>query len=287
MTNLLKRLHQTLTKSRRDQIDAAALADPFGERVDMDIAYQNDLHEVLYTRIRKGKTATSAHIWGAFLDRYPQFEHLRDAWTASRAKGVTPLNHGLPWMNFAAIEFLSNTLKPSSKVLEWGMGGSTVYWCARAGEIVSIEHDAAWFERAKDQLAHLNDRDPPLSLHLVEPQAKAPGDYPSGLAPYKDMSFEAYANAISAYPKGHFDLIVVDGRARMACLHGCVDYLAPGGTILLDNADYTRYQPELTRFWAAHQNEFERTDFLSPTPFSSNIGSQTSVFVAKSAPVNA
>lgn len=279
MNGILKRLSHALTRARRDKVDPAVLAAPFGERVDMDIAFQNELHEILYTRIRKGRLATTAHIWEAFVARYPDFAPLGARWQASRAKGVTPLNHGLPWMNFAAIDFLEQTLTPKSKVLEWGVGGSTVFWSTRAGEIVSIEHDAAWFERAREQLAHLEGRDPPLTLRLVEPRPGEAGDYSSGLEPYRDMSFEAYVKAITEYPKAYFDLIVVDGRARMACLHACVDYLAPGGTILLDNADYTRYQPELARFWSMHEARFARTDFLSPTPFSSNIGSQTSVFV--------
>ena len=40
---------------------------------------------------------------------------------------------------------------------------------------------------------------------------------------------------------GDFDVIVIDGRAREACLAKAVDRLRPDGLIVFDNVDRQRY----------------------------------------------
>jgi len=289
MKNILNRVRRVFSgsQSKKEKPPAPRKTpilpdDPFAERVDMDIAFRNDLHELLYTRIRKGNVPVTEFIWSEFLKKYPEFERFRSDWKTSRKRGVTPISHGLPWMNYAAIEFLENYLQPSFKVFEWGMGGSTIYWSARAAEVVSVEHDAQWFDTAQEALGDADETVAKRSMILHEPSAEATKVFTSGDKKYDGMSFEAYSRAIEEFPEGYFDLIVVDGRARMACLHNCMKQLSKTGVILLDNSDYARYQTELNRFWQAHQEDFERTDFLSPTPFSSNIGSQTTVFMRQS-----
>lgn len=252
--------------------------DPFAERVDMDIAFRNDLHKVLYTRIRKGDARTTAYIWDAFLKAYPEFEHLREDWLLTRGKDVGPLNYGLPWMNYAAIAFLDDFLTEHARVFEWGMGGSTVFWQARAQDVISVEHDVGWFEAAQESLATAHQTSKMPNMILEEPDNEANADFASGAKQYQGKSFERYVRSIDQFAENTFDVIVVDGRARMACLRQAPSRLAPNGVIVLDNSDYTRYQPELEAFWDAHRADFERIDFLSPTPFSANIGSQTTVF---------
>ena len=41
---------------------------------------------------------------------------------------------------------------------------------------------------------------------------------------------------------GSFDLVVVDGRAREACLTRAADRLAPDGLVVVDNVDRARYR---------------------------------------------
>jgi hypothetical protein len=54
-------------------------------------------------------------------------------------------------------------------------------------------------------------------------------------------SFRAYVHAIEAYPRQYFDLILVDGRARPACIRLACQWLAPGGALVLDNAEDPTY----------------------------------------------
>lgn len=55
------------------------------------------------------------------------------------------------------------------------------------------------------------------------------------------MNFKAYASAIDAYPDGHFDVVMVDGRARTSCLVHALPKLRKGGLSILDNAEREHY----------------------------------------------
>lgn len=67
--------------------------------------------------------------------------------------GQTPLEAGLPWIAFSAIEFLQRHLQPTMTACEFGAGGSTRFFSRRCRRIVSIEHDAVWLERVRSTLA--------------------------------------------------------------------------------------------------------------------------------------
>lgn len=64
------------------------------------------------------------------------------------------------------------------------------------------------------------------------------------------QAFAEYA-AVDFLPvsdNGSFDLIVVDGRSRVACTTRALELLKPhGGILVLDNAERTNYQPAIDR----------------------------------------
>ena len=55
------------------------------------------------------------------------------------------------------------------------------------------------------------------------------------------LDFSTYVAAIDGVD-GAFDVIVIDGRAREACLQRAVTRLAPDGLIVFDNVDRQRYR---------------------------------------------
>ena len=63
--------------------------------------------------------------------------------------GADPLTLELPWFSLASIEFLDRHLGPDMLVYEYGSGGSTVFFAARAGRVVSMENDTVWAERVR------------------------------------------------------------------------------------------------------------------------------------------
>jgi len=146
----------------------------------------------------------------------------------------------LPWWTLKATEAVDAFLKsrPDARVFEYGSGASTFWLAKRAGTVVSVEHDADWYAsmQASGLPGHVE-----LIFRAPEPAGDAAPGFPSGRAGYEQMEFRAYVQAIEAQPQP-FDLIVVDGRARVACLEAAKRHLAPGGMIVFDNAGRERYQ---------------------------------------------
>jgi predicted O-methyltransferase YrrM len=145
----------------------------------------------------------------------------------------------LPWWTLAAVRATDEFLKRrgSARVFEYGSGASTVWLARRAASVVSIEHDRAWYGSVNGMLAaHANAR-----IALIEADPAPVAGYCSEKKGWKGRSFQNYASAIDR-ETGQFDLIVIDGRARTACLAHSVKRLAPDGMILFDNSGRERYR---------------------------------------------
>ena len=145
----------------------------------------------------------------------------------------------LPWWTLAGVEEADRFLKSrsSARVFEYGSGASTLWLARRAASVVSIEHDSPWYDIVSKRLAgHGN-----ATVRLIEADAKTVPGYVSEKDGWEGRSFRQYASAIDG-EHGQFDLIVVDGRARPACLAHAVKKLAPDGMILFDNSSRNRYR---------------------------------------------
>lgn len=150
----------------------------------------------------------------------------------------------VPWWTYDAIErveaFLASRENP--RVFEYGSGASTVWLAKRAHHVTSVDHDAAWVSRLQPRLAKLDN----VTLELAEPDAVADPDpyFHSRKEGYRGRSFRTYVETI-ARAEGPFDLIVIDGRARPACLGEAVGRLAEGGMIVFDNSHRAHYREGL------------------------------------------
>jgi len=143
----------------------------------------------------------------------------------------------LPWWTFDAVDFVAVYLadRQTTRVFEWGSGASTI-WLSRQGvEITSIEHDPDWAKR----VAHLIKEFPATTLKAV-PTASH-GSIGSKRKGYEGQFFDDYVKSIRDCD-GTFDLIVIDGRAREACLTEAIKKLAPDGYIIFDNTNRQRYE---------------------------------------------
>lgn len=145
---------------------------------------------------------------------------------------------GWPWWTFDAAQQVSEHLESvgDARVFEWGSGASTLWLAARTAEVHSVEHDPEWAARvqaAAPEHVVVTTVPPtrPSTGHVVVGSRK-PG--------FEGLDFTEYCAAIDAV-SGVFDLIVIDGRAREACLRSAITRLAPGGVIVFDNVDRHRY----------------------------------------------
>lgn len=148
----------------------------------------------------------------------------------------------VPWWTFDSADRVAAWLDdhPGARVFEWGSGASTLWLAARAGSVHSVEHHAGWAEVLSPRLPANVD------LQVVEAVASTAPVVPSAKPGHAGLDFAAYVAAIDDVP-GEFDVVVIDGRAREACLARAVERLAPGGVIVFDNVDRQRYVDAIER----------------------------------------
>jgi hypothetical protein len=147
----------------------------------------------------------------------------------------------LPWWTLDAVEKVHAFLaeRPQARVFEYGSGASTIWLARRAACVVSVEHDADWHPVVEGKLAaHPNAR-----VRLVPPDTRPDADsrYVSTKPAWRGRTFRDYVHAIDDEP-GAFDVIVIDGRARVACLEHAAGRLAEGGLIVFDNTHRRAYR---------------------------------------------
>lgn len=168
----------------------------------------------------------------------------------SYVKGHFPLRDEVPSTNLRAIKFLDQTLTPQMTVFEWGSGGSTLFFAKRCQQVTCVEHQAEFYHFMTDKLTEKQiDNVTPI---LAEPtryskfiDLTAPHPlvtYQSSRDELKSYVFTDYARVIDEFPDGHFDLVLVDGRARVSCLFHGISKVRPGGMLMLDDSHRLEYK---------------------------------------------
>lgn len=180
----------------------------------------------------------------------------------------------IPWMTYPAISFLKDIISKEQKIFEYGSGYSTLFFRKLAKQTVSVEHDINWFNLLKEKIT---DED----LYFVEQDTSIHSEaqnvvdfYNSNFSDIRsenldhdlqhgmlNKEFAGYASTIYRYPKGYFDVIVLDGMARTLSGIMAVDRIAENGIIILDNSDRWQYN-HLQKF--LYENNYKRIDFWGP-----------------------
>ena len=126
----------------------------------------------------------------------------------------------------------------ASRSLVPSCGASTLWLAKRVDRVVSVEHDLKWHNVLRPFLKNFANVD----YLLIEPDKQFDENFSSNKM--LNTSFKAYVTAIEAYTD-KFDIIVIDGRARQACLQIAKRYLKESGMIILDNSNRPEYQTAL------------------------------------------
>lgn len=181
-----------------------------------------------------------------------------------------------PWYTYPAISYLKDIIRQDWKVFEYGGGYSTLFFKNKVKHLVTIEHDQEWGVKLLKQ----NDS---LDLHIIKehsgihPEAQkfidkffntfqqVETDNPTynfmhGLL---NKEFAGYASMIFQAPPKFYDVVIIDGMARMLTTFLTVESnrLKEDGIIILDNSDrqqYNQIQEYLT------QKQLGRIDFWGP-----------------------
>ncbi|MCE9528607.1 MAG: class I SAM-dependent methyltransferase [Planctomycetales bacterium] len=148
-------------------------------------------------------------------------------------------------------------LRPGTRMLEWGAGGSTV-WLAQnlpaGATLTSVEHDPKWFQKVQDHIGNA----PHVRLLLRE--ATGPLGANATIKEEDPRYLQSFVHALDGE---QFDLIMVDGNARAACLRQAKDLLAPGGIVMLHDAQRAWYD-EAKKNFAEYGHIGSCPDYPSP-----------------------
>lgn len=193
--------------------------------------------------------------------------------------GLPRNNEGLvPWITYPAFRQLQRIIKPDWRVFEYGCGGSSLWWAKHVAEVFSVEHDAAWAARAATGApANLkvvtrvqNEACSARRQALVADFFTDPPPMPLSHDPEHNLmhgltcaDFVAYATEIAEHEPESFDVVVIDGMARVLTAALAARYVKPGGVIVFDNSDRWQYNSAFRLLNAAG---FRRIDYYGPGP---------------------
>lgn len=169
-------------------------------------------------------------------------------WARALRSGANSMDARAAWISFPATEALSRLLKPTDRVFEYGGGGSTLFWLDRVAEVVTVEHDAQWYAALEKRMQQEGGARWTGLLVPANPGTLVPNPDPADPAHFasadeasQGFNFRDYVQAIDRFPDGHFDVLMIDGRARTSCLAQATPKLKHGGLLVLDNAERTHY----------------------------------------------
>ena len=193
------------------------------------------------------------------------------AWFRSFRGTFSPLSAAIPWLPFKATRWLESYLRADMKVFEYGSGGSTMFLTQHTGQVFTVEHDRVWYGlvvAALLQRGITNCRyvlSEPRNIERLSSEIFGAGRedpvQDERQWEYPDMDFSDYVNTINAYPDRSFDFVLVDGRARGACLRLAVRKVQLGRYVMLDNSNNVEFAEAL-----ATMNSYERIDFHGIAP---------------------
>jgi len=157
----------------------------------------------------------------------------------------TPLELGLPWWSFGAIDAVSRYLRPEMEVFEFGSGGSTIFLANRVKKVTSVEDSSEWTALVRAEADK-------LGKNNIEVLTR-PYDF------HKAVNFldSSYLAALGGH---EYDLIVVDGQevavqVRPDCFWKAEQRVKSGGLIVLD--DSWRYPQVKSRNRAKHWADYK------------------------------
>ena len=124
----------------------------------------------------------------------------------------------IPWISYPALDFLKQCLPADVYIFEYGCGFSTVFYAKNYKNVTAVENNSEWFKKITSLTKEFKNCNVLFQENLTE-----------------------YINAIENSGR-LFDLIVVDGASRNECLEKSLNFLSPGGLLVLDDADRPEYR---------------------------------------------
>lgn len=138
-----------------------------------------------------------------------------------RIEGMPVDNNGKyqPWLVYPMIEYLDGLDLSDKDVFEFGAGASTMYFSAKARNVISVEFDKGWYEILKNKV-------------------------PDNVTLFHEQDGHSYASSAEKFSR-KFDVVIVDGAERYRSALTAINVVSDDGMIILDNAEWYPNTSEL------------------------------------------
>jgi hypothetical protein len=157
----------------------------------------------------------------------------------------TPLDLGMPWWSFGAVDAVAGFIRPEMEVFEFGSGGSSIFLARRVHNVTCVEDSEVWADLVRKEAQRQNLTNLEVLVRQFDFQKCENFERSSYLAALHDCSY---------------DIVVVDGQeasvqVRPDCFWKAESFIKPGGLIVLD--DSWRYPQVKARNKARLWKEFK------------------------------
>jgi len=144
--------------------------------------------------------------------------------------GHQPVDIGLPWYSFSAIDFLDRYVTKEMTVFEYGGGGSTIFYARRAKRVICVESSHDWADKIEQVIKEQKITNTTVLRHPFDISDKPAFEKSTYLNCVRDYDVDVYA--IDGYEE--------DVQLRPICF-GLVEKIIGEGIVVLD--DSWRYEP--------------------------------------------
>lgn len=144
--------------------------------------------------------------------------------------GQDTLKIGYPWLTYGAIIAVENIVNKEMKVLEFGSGGSTIFWAKKCKSVKSYETNPQWYKKVKQKTKNLNN----VEILLCDRHRMSVG--------------------LRSEPDDYYDTVLIDSdpkrSRRLDLANMAVSKVKPRGWLIIDNYlrfgmngfDYSKWQ---------------------------------------------
>lgn len=146
------------------------------------------------------------------------FKHWTPLYIRSRIKNYFYYrnNPDKPWLTQDSNKFLEQYLTKEDNVLEFGSGGSTLFFAKKCKHIVTFEHDILWYNKIITEIKKKDLKNIQLNY-------------------FQD---ESYYKEVNKLNDQFFDVVLVDGIFRAECTKLSLPKIKNGGILIIDNANW-------------------------------------------------
>lgn len=151
-----------------------------------------------------------------------------------------------PWMDNREIKLIESYLTKDDIMLEWGCGGSTLYFPKFVNKYYSIEHNKEWFEKIKKEVFD--------NVNINYVSNNLPRTHPT-----KKEQFLDYINSVDNLGVNKFDKVLIDGRARNFCAEKIIPYLKEDSVVFIHDF-WKRYRYHNVFNWYKEVDSIKNTN---------------------------